>query len=420
LELTTSGDAVVVQRVPGGHTIVEPGDQVISVENCMVHGKDWTEVRDVLAEHTPSASNPLKLLLLMKGEIAPCRFEGPIICNRPVIEPITWSNFEEREEGLKETGSEFSEGSSAESQIAALEEGIDDQYLQKLEGQLEAALRENQRLRTHLGEELMETGSEFSDGSSAEAGSYEWLPTYSASSTDSSEVSLPLYGVFVASDSVGSSPAQQPTNAHIMEIVGRLQEHMEVITGQQDDDIREKMDKREAQARSEKLEALLEKGEAQARCDKLEAIAEMNKREATAQARLEKLEAKAKCMARFALNPAEIHITLQRHARGFLGRQQCKRTRRHITLQRLVRGFLGRQQCERTRRQSEALMVQYGVSTMGEARRKALMAQYGASTIFEALLARREEAEALRNEEQSWLRTHCWQRTEVFFGVASN
>jgi hypothetical protein len=43
--------------------------------------------------------------------------------------------------------------------IAALEEGIDDQYLQKLEGQLEAALRENQRLRTRLGSSHQEQSS---------------------------------------------------------------------------------------------------------------------------------------------------------------------------------------------------------------------------------------------------------------------
>jgi hypothetical protein len=104
LVLTTSGNAVVVQRVPSGHTTVEPGDQVLSIEDCTVVGKDWKEVRKVIAKHTPSASIPVKLMFLKKGEITNCSFEGPIICNRPLIEPITLANYKERVEMLMETG----------------------------------------------------------------------------------------------------------------------------------------------------------------------------------------------------------------------------------------------------------------------------------------------------------------------------
>jgi hypothetical protein len=94
LELTTAGNAVVVQRVRNGHPTVEPGDQVLSIDDVMVVDKDWAEVREVLSKHTPSASTPLQLMFLIKGETRNCSFEGPVICNPPLIEPITWSNLQ--------------------------------------------------------------------------------------------------------------------------------------------------------------------------------------------------------------------------------------------------------------------------------------------------------------------------------------
>ena len=104
LELTTAGNAVVVQRVRNGHHTVEPGDQVLSIDDVMVVGKDWTDVRNVLAKHTPSASTPLELMFLIKGETRNCSFEGPIICNPPLIEPITLANLQGRWRMVQKAG----------------------------------------------------------------------------------------------------------------------------------------------------------------------------------------------------------------------------------------------------------------------------------------------------------------------------